>query len=50
MFTPLSYRDATDHIARLHSQAEHRRLLRRADTGMFGRRRTRTEARTSSTR
>lgn len=39
MFTPLSYQDATDHIARLHTQAERHRLLRRVETRLFGRRR-----------
>ena len=48
MNTPLSYRDATDHIARLHSQADHRRLLRRVDRGVVGRRRNRTEASTGN--
>ena len=41
MFTPIDYRDATDHIARLHSQADHHRLLRRAETRLVGRRRGR---------
>jgi hypothetical protein len=41
MFTPISYRDATENIARLHSQADHHRLLRRSEIGRWSRRRGR---------
>jgi hypothetical protein len=42
MHTPLDYRDATDHIAHLHSEAALHRLVRHPGGGLLRRRRGQT--------